>query len=391
MPPLAVLNAGSSSLKFAILDDERPLCRGQVERIGVAGAEPYARIQDGTGTTLFGERLSASDPEAVLEWIFGWVPTILHGVRPVAIGHRVVHGGETFTAPVRITAEILTQLEALIPLAPLHQPHNLAPIRYLARRDPSLPQVACFDTAFHATQSRLERLFALPRSYFDRGIKRYGFHGLSYEYIASCLSALDPRAAAGRTIVCHLGNGASMCALSAGRSVATTMSFTALDGLPMGTRCGSLDPGVLLYLLAQEKMDPGAVSDLLYRQSGLLGISGTSSDMRDLLADPRPEAVEAVEFFCYRIARELGTLTAVLGGLDALVFTAGIGENAAAVRAKVCDRSAWLGVRIDPVANAANQTVLHALQSQVAVYIVPTDEERMIARHVRNICGLAPG
>lgn len=400
--PILVLNAGSSTLKFALLREEKHLVRGVIDAINPTGQGAVARIKDGTGKVLVDEFIGGVEHAAVLKWLWRWLPETFPDLAPAAVGHRVVHGGDTFSAPVRITPDILTQLEALAPLAPLHQPHNLAPIRHLLRTYPDLPQVACFDTAFHATQPRLERMFALPRRYFEQGVKRYGFHGLSYEYIATCLPDLEPRAARGRTVVCHLGNGVSLCALLGGKSVATTMGFSTLDGVPMGTRCGSLDPGVLLYLLDPEaparygltlpdasssekrilSHSPREITHLLYHQSGLLGVSGVSSDMRELLASSQPEAAEAVELFCYRLARELGALAAVLGGLDALVFTAGIGENAALVRSKVCQRAAWLGVCIDEQANTEHRTRLDAPGSAVAVLVIPTDEERLIARHV---------
>jgi acetate kinase len=297
----------------------------------------------------------------------------------------VVHGGDHFVAPTIVTPEVLKQLDSLTPLAPLHQPNSLGPIRFLTRRFPELPQVACFDTAFHATQSRIERMYALPREYFDRGIKRYGFHGLSYEFIAGRLPEVDTRAAAGLTIVCHLGNGASLCAMQAGRSVATTMGFTPLDGIPMGTRCGSISPDVLLHQLTQEKMTVEELSSLLYRRSGLLGISGISADMRDLLTSSAPSAAEAVEYFCYRIAREIGSLAATLGGLDAIVFTAGIGEHAARVRARVLELSKWLGVAFDAEANAADRDSLHSAASAVDVLVIPTNEELMICRHTQRV------
>jgi acetate kinase len=388
-PVILVLNAGSSSLKFAVLAGERTLCRGVIDRIGVRGRPQHANARGADGTSLIDGDLAATDHDEALDWLVDWVPSVLGGATPGAVGHRVVHGGDSFSAPVRVTPDVVARLEALVPLAPLHQPHNLGPIKFLLARRPGLLQVACFDTAFHATMDRLERLFALPRDYYHRGVKRYGFHGLSYEFIAARLPDVDPRAAAGRTVVAHLGNGASMCALRAGRSVATTMGFTAIDGLMMGTRTGSIDPGVLLYLLQQEGMTPDQVSDLLYTKSGLLGVSGISSDMRDLLASDRPEAAEAVELFCRRIAQALGSLVAVLGGLDALVFTGGIGEHAAPVRARVCELSEWLGVRLDPAANAAHRQALHAADSAAALLVIPTDEERMIARHVVRTLGLS--
>jgi acetate kinase len=333
---------------------------------------------------LFEGPIPACNHQQALTWLLDWLRQSRLALTPAAVGHRVVHGGDEFLAPARVTPEVLARLELLVPLAPLHQAHNLAPIRYLARQFPQLPHVACFDTAFHATQMRTERMYALPGLWFDRGIKRYGFHGLSYEYIARELPRIDSRAASGRTVVCHLGNGASLCALRAGRSVATTMGFTALEGLPMGTRCGAIDPGILLYLLDHGKMTVADLADLLYHRSGLLGVSGVSADMRDLLKSSAASAAEAVEYFGYRIARELGSLAAALGGLDAIVFTGGIGEHAAPVRARVAELAHWLGVRIDPDANAASRTKLHSSDSTVSVFVIPTNEELMIALHTRR-------
>ena len=275
------------------------------------------------------------------------------------VGHRVGHGGVKYVQPVRVDEQVLAELERLIPLAPLHQPHNLAPIRLVLERMPDVPQVACFDTAFHHTNPPLAQMFALPKALTDAGVRRYGFHGLSYEYIASVLPERAPEAAAGKTVVLHLGNGSSMCALAAGQSVATTMGFSALDGLPMGTRCGALDPGVILFLLEQKKMDVPALEKLLYSQSGLLGVSGISSDVRVLLESQEPGAKLALDLYVYRIGRELGSLAAALGGLDAIVFTAGIGENAVLIRERVCRDAAWLGVELDPAANAKAWALHH--------------------------------
>jgi acetate kinase len=297
----------------------------------------------------------------------------------------VVHGGAGLAAPVRITPEIVTRLEALVPLAPLHQLANLLPIKTLLADRPGLPQVACFDTAFHRAMPGPAQAFALPRALTDAGVRRYGFHGLSYEYVTSVLPRFDPRAAAGRTVVLHLGNGASMCAVANGRSIATTMGFTALDGLVMGTRCGSLDPGVVLHLLDTRGMDARGLERLLYHESGLLGLSGLSSDMRELLASDLPASRLAVDVFVYRARRELGSLAAALGGLDAMVFTAGIGEHAAAVRASVCRDAAWLGVELDAAANEAGGPRISSDASRVAVWVIPTDEELMIARHTRDL------
>jgi acetate kinase len=307
------------------------------------------------------------------------------GMALEAVGHRVVHGGPTFSHPALLDAPLLAALEQFVPLAPLHQPHNLRPIRVLLDRRPELPQVACFDTAFHATNPELAHRFAIPGDLHDAGVRRYGFHGLSYEYIASVLPDHDSRAALGRTVVCHLGNGSSMCAIDAGRSVASTMGFTALDGLPMGTRCGAIDPGVLLYLMDERKMGARAIESLLYRESGLLGVSGLSSDMRILLESHEPRAALAVDLYVYRIGRELGSLAAALGGLDALVFTAGIGEHSAAIRERVCRSAAWLGVTLDESANRAGGPRISTTDSQVSAWVIPTNEELMIARHTQRL------
>jgi acetate kinase len=288
---------------------------------------------------------------------------------------------------VLATPEVLAKLDELVPLAPLHQPHNLEPVRIIARRRPELPQVLCFDTAFHRAQPEVAQAFALPEKITSRGVRRYGFHGLSYEYIASVLPEFAPSAATGRTVVAHLGNGASMCAMAAGKSVASTMGFTAVDGLPMGTRCGSLDPGVILYLIDQMGMDARAIENLIYKESGLLGVSAVSSDMRELLASDDPRARFAVELFAYRIGRELGSLAAALGGIDALVFTAGIGEHAPAVRERVCKSAAWLGIELDAQANSRGGPCISTASSKVSAWVIPTDEELMIARHTQATIG----
>lgn len=384
---IVVLNAGSSSLKFSLFALDRDALalqmRGQLEGLATA---PRFIAQDAAATTIAERTWPAPlDHAGAIDHLLLFLQGHLGAQRLVAAGHRVVHGGIAFDRPVRIDAAIVAELEALVPLAPLHQPHNLAPIRAIAARAPDLPQVACFDTSFHRTQPPLAQAYALPPAITGRGVRRYGFHGLSYEYIAGELHALDPRAAAGRVVVAHLGNGASMCALRDGASVATTMGFTALDGLMMGTRSGALDPGVVLYLLDELKMDARAVERLLYREAGLLGVSGISSDMRTLLASAEPRARFAVELFCYRISRELGSLAAALGGLDALVFTGGIGEHAAPVRAQVVEAAAWLGLALDPAANANHARRITTAQSAVPAYVVPTDEALMIARHARTL------
>jgi len=392
---ILVLNAGSSSLKFSVFTaqgagDSLPLVyHGEVEGLGSA-----ARFvaTDATGRRLVDTALAHSAPsgrdhEGALAMALDWIERHGAGLTVSAAGHRVVHGGARFSAPVLIDPTVLGELERLVPLAPLHQPHNLAAIRALAGLKPALPQVACFDTAFHHTQPAVAQSYALPRALSESGIKRYGFHGLSYEYIADVLPHFLGGAAEGRVVVGHLGNGASMCALERRRSVATTMGFSVLDGLPMGTRCGAIDPGVILYLLSERGMDAAAVSDLLYHQSGFLGVSGISHDMRDLLNSDSPDAARAIDLFVYRIGRELGSLAAALGGLDALVFTAGIGEHAAPIRARVCEAARWLGIDLDEAANHHGGRRISADHSTVSVWVIPTDEEQMIARHTRVLLG----
>ncbi len=385
---ILVVNAGSSSIKFSLFLERGealdPLLGGQIESLYTA---PRFKAKDAAGAVL-GERQWAQGEalghDGAIAYLAGFLRERLGEHRLAAVGHRVVHGGLDYAAPVRLTAEIVGHLEQFIPLAPLHQPHNLKPIRLLLANQPQLPQVACFDTAFHRHQPEVAQAFALPSEITDRGVRRYGFHGLSYEYIASVLPEYDARAAAGRTVVLHLGNGASLCAIQGGKSVASTMGFTAVDGLPMGTRSGNLDPGVVLYLMDELKMDARAIEKLLYQQSGLLGVSGISSDMRTLLASDEPRAKFAVELFVYRIGRELGSLAAALGGLDALVFTAGIGEHAAPIRERVCQAAAWLGVELDPAANAAGGPRISAENSRIPAWVIPTNEELMIARHTRT-------
>ncbi len=319
----------------------------------------------------------------------GWLREHFSDIALIGVGHRVVHGGADYAMPVRIDPAVLAKLEALCPLAPLHQPHNLAGIRAVAGLRPELPQVACFDTAFHRAHPEVADWYALPRRFYDDGIRRYGFHGLSYEYIAHALPEVAPEIADGRVVVAHLGSGASMCAMQAGRSIDSTMGFTALDGLPMGTRCGALDPGVILHLNRAYGMDADAIERLLYHDCGLKGVSAISNDMRDLLASDDPRAAQAIELFVWRIGRELGALAAALGGLDGLVFTAGIGERSAAIRARVCARAAWLGIALDEAANRAGGPKISTATSRVAVYAIPTDEEQMIARHTLAVLGRA--
>jgi acetate kinase len=386
---LLVLNAGSSSLKFSVFldgDPPRPLLRGQLEGILT---QPRFMAMDAAGKVVGGHEWAAGTSlghAGAVEYLFTWGRGgTLGGHRIAAVGHRVGHGGARFTGPVRVTDEVLAALKELIPLAPLHQPHNLAAIKAVSQHAPRLPQAACFDTGFHRNQPPVAQAFALPRRYADEGIRRYGFHGLSYEYVASVLPDFDARAAAGRTVVAHLGNGASMCALKSGQSVATTMGFSAVDGLPMGTRCGSLDPGVLLYLMERYGMNAHALEKLIYKESGLLGMSEISSDMRVLLASRDPRAAEAVDLFVYRIGREVGSLAAALGGIDALVFTGGIGENAASIRARVCRDAVWLGVKLDEAANEGRGPRISTDGSRVAVWVIPTNEELMIAQHTRRV------
>lgn len=383
---ILVLNAGSSSIKFSLFDaacaaGPTLVLGGQIENLYT---NPRFRARDAAGTAL-GERTwphgTLLAHEGAIEYLVEFLLTSREHHRLVAVGHRVMHGGVDFNSPVLIDDAVLTRLEALVPLAPLVQPHNLGLIRIVAACRPGLPQVACFDTAYHRGQPELAQRFALPSAITERGVRRYGFHGLSYEYIASVLPGIEPRALAGRVVVAHLGNGASMCALDAGCSVASTTGFSAFEGLPTGTCCGTLDPGVVLYLMDELGMDARAIEMLLYRESGLLGVSGISSDMRELLASADPRARLAVDLFVYRIGRELGSLVAALGGLDVMVFTGGIGEHAAAIRARVCASAAWLGVALDVAANASGQTYISQPSSAVVALVVPTDEELMIARH----------
>jgi acetate kinase len=386
---ILVLNAGSSSIKFSVFlergEDLEPGIRGQVEGLATR-ARFVSNSPDGliTSEKTWPEG-SPPGHDGALDHLIDHLRSELAGDRLIGIGHRVVHGGLDYTRPVRVDAAVLDVLETYIPLAPLHQPHNLTPIRRALARMPHLPQVACFDTSFHRSQPEVAQMFALPAELREDGVRRYGFHGLSYEYIASRLPEAAPQAAAGRVVVLHLGNGASMCALAAGRSVASTMGFTAVEGLVMGTRCGALDPGVILYLMDQRGMDARAVETLIYTRSGLLGVSGISSDMRVLLASEDPRARLAVDLFLYRIGRELGSLAAALGGLDAIVFTGGIGENAPEIRRRVCRDAAWLGVAIDPEANAAGRGCVSTPASRIGVWVIPTNEEVMIARHTQRL------
>jgi len=389
-----VLNAGSSSLKFCVY--RRPEAaswgleaRGQIEGIGTS---PRFTAKDGAGTTLATETLDATvrDVPAALDGLAAWLRGRYRGARVLAVGHRVVHGGAKYAASVVVTSDVMADLKALVPLAPLHQPYNLAAIEAVAARLPGVPQVACFDTSFHRGQPVVAEMIPLPAEIRQKGVQRYGFHGLSYEYIASILPDVAPEIADGRVIVAHLGSGASLCALKRRRSVDSTLGFTALDGLCMGTRPGSVDPGVILYLFQTLGLSAKEVETMLYKKSGLLAISGISNDMRDLIGSAEPSAVLAVDYFVYRVAREIGALAAVLGGIDGLVFTAGIGENSAAIRERICRASAWLGIDLDPDANERKGTRISRSASRVSAWVVPTNEELMIARHTAVLLGLVP-
>jgi len=385
-PTILVLNAGSSSIKFqlfAVSGDtelERRI-KGQMEGIGT---RPRLLAKSSDGSVLVDETSTAaqlSGVPAALDRVVAFLRENIGGRLPTAIGHRVVHGGPQFSEPTLVNPAVLNELERLTPLAPLHQPHNVGLIRLILNRQPQLPQVACFDTAFHRGHPEVADRYAIPEPLYAEGVRRYGFHGLSYEYIARRLHQVAPKVANGRVVVAHLGSGASMCAIVGGKSVESTMGFTALDGIPMGTRPGQIDPGVLLYLLTERGMDPEAVQDLLYRESGLKGLSGISNDMRDLESSADPAAALAVDYFVYRVGLHAGMLAAALGGLDAFVFTAGIGENSVTIRARIAEKLAWLGVAFDAGGNAARASLISKPESRVALYVVPTDEELMIARH----------
>jgi len=385
MDAILVVNAGSSSVKFQVFaavetDELKPIVKGQMDGIGT---QPRLRAEAVDRTLLIDRTYTTdkvADVSAAIHEAGGWLRET-QKVNLVAIGHRVVHGGSEYGRPVLIDAGVVSRLEKYVSLAPLHQPNNLAPIRSLLASHPNLPQVACFDTAFHRGHSAVADHFAIPQQLYDEGVRRYGFHGLSYEYIAERLRQVAPDVANRRVIVAHLGSGASMCALLEGRSIESTMGFTALDGLPMGTRPGQIDPGVVLYLIAEKGMSATAVQDLLYRECGLKGLSGLSNDMRKLEASGVPRAAFAIDYFVYRAGLQAGMLAAALGGLDAFVFTAGIGENSPTIRGRICEKMSWLGLNLDPTANAAGAQLISQPRSRVAVYVIPTDEELMIARH----------
>jgi acetate kinase len=385
---ILVINAGSSSVKFSVFETmaDRSLSAGAHGQVEGIGTSPHFEVADPKGNKLADGPVVGDGHSGAIAAIHDWFAA--HAGSEAGfdgVGHRVVHGGSVYSQPVLIDSQIIAALEALIPLAPLHQPHHIAAIRAISAIAPKMPQVACFDTAFHRSQPALAQEFALPRELAAKGVRRYGFHGLSYEYIVSALPEFMPDCAEGKLVVAHLGNGASMCAIDRGRSVAATMGFTAIDGLPMGTRTGALDPGVILYLLQHERMDADAIEKLIYQRSGLLGVSGISSDMRTLLASNTQSAKEAVDLFVYRIGRELGSLAAALGGLDALVFTAGIGEHAPEIRARACREAHWLGITLDEEANAKGGPQISSPGSAVSAWVIPTDENLMIARHTRRL------
>ena len=387
-----VLNAGSSSLKFCIYRRAgggawRLEARGQIEGIGSA---PMLSAKDGADAVLVDEKLDAAvrDGRSALDALAAWIRSRYAGSRVLAVGHRVVHGGPSYARPIVVTPQVLEDLRELIPLAPLHQPHNLAAIEAVSERLPDVPQVACFDTAFHRGQPAVAEVVPLPRELCRGGVQRYGFHGLSYEYIASVLPEVAPEIAEGRVVVAHLGSGASLCALRGRKSIDSTLGFTALDGLCMGTRPGALDPGVVLYLFQNLGLSEKEVESILYKKSGLLGVSGISNDMRILLDSREPSARLAIDYFVYRASKEIGALAAVLGGIDALVFCAGIGERSVEIRRRLCEASRWLGVELDPDANARGGPRISRAGSSASAWVIPTNEELMIARHTSALLDL---
>ena len=394
MDTILVANAGSSSVKFQVfgIGQDGSLQRQLKGQMDGIGSRPRLRATAADGSVLIDrnyEKEAVPDVSTALTTAGGWLRDDLR-IDPVAVGHRVVHGGPDYDRPVRVEKDVLTRLERYVSLAPLHQPYNLAPIRSILARFPDIPQVACFDTAFHRGHGELADRYAIPGSLYAEGVRRYGFHGLSYEYIANTLPQVAPDVASGRVIVAHLGSGASMCALDNGRSVESSMGFTALDGLPMGTRPGQIDPGVVLYLISEKGMAPADVQNFLYRECGLKGLSGISNDMRELLTSDDPRAAFAIDYFVYRASLFAGMLAAALQGVDALVFTAGVGENSAAVRAAVAAKMGWLGVLIDAAANAKHARLISTPESRVTVYVLPTDEELMIARHTLALLSRKP-
>jgi acetate kinase len=395
MDTILVVNAGSSSVKFQVFDTDgnsglTRLIKGQMDGIG---ARPRLRAAAADGTVLIDEAYAPermADVPTALATAGAWLRET-QNLAPIAVGHRVVHGGPQYDRPTLVDARVLADLERYVSLAPLHQPNNLAPIRSIQARFPDLPQVACFDTAFHRSHPALADHYAIPERLYAEGVRRYGFHGLSYEFVASRLPQVAPKVAGGRVIVAHLGSGASMCALANGRSIESTMGFTALDGLPMGTRPGQLDPGVVLYLIEEKRMSAAEVQKLLYGECGLKGLSGISNDVRELEASSDPRARFALDYFVYRIGLQAGLLAAALGGLDAFVFTAGIGENSPSMRARIADKLTWLGGVLDPQANAKGDTSIAARDSRIGLHVVPTDEELMIARHTAALLAAGGG
>jgi acetate kinase len=389
---IAVINAGSSSIKFALFEgeEEQLLFRGQIENIGVA---PKLTAEDPDGKKVVENEWQAAelDHGKATRVILETAIELLGGKHVAGVGHRVVHGGTRFTEPTLVTRNVIASLKELCPLAPLHQPHNLAAIEAIQSAAPHIPQVACFDTAFHQSQPHIAQAFALPRELTEGGIRRYGFHGLSYEFVSSRLRTVAPEYADKKIIIAHLGNGASICAIHKGRSVATTMGFTAVEGLVMGTRCGTLDPGVLIYLMDERGLDARGLESLVYKKSGLLGVSGISSDMRTLRQSDDPKAREAIDLFVYRIVREIGSLAAALGGIDGLVFTGGIGQRDILTRREVIAGCAWLGASIDEDANSAGEARIDDDYSKFPIWVLPTDEERVIARHTAALLERKPG
>src|SRR4051812_40436549 len=384
-----VLNAGSSSLKFCVYEPQmegqlKLISGGQIEGIG---SKPMLKAKDSAGKLIANQELKTpvKDGYEALDYLALWLRSQFPHANVLGVGHRVVHGGKNYFRPTLVTEEVLSDLKTLIPLAPLHQPYNLAAIEAVAQRMPGVPQVACFDSGFHRTHEAVADLVPLPKEIRDKGIQRYGFHGLSYEYISAALPIVAPQIAKRKIIVAHLGSGASLCAMNNGKSIDTTLGFTALDGLCMGTRPGSLDPGIVLYLFQTLALTPKEVENILYKKSGLLGISGISNDMRLLLENDEPSAQLAIDYFVYRAAKEIGALAAVLGGIDALVFTAGIGENSPVIRKKICKASAWLGIELDETANERKASEISTAQSKVAVWVIPTNEELMIAKHLSQV------
>lgn len=386
---IVVINSGSSSLKFSVFISDSTLksfIRGQIESIFT---DPHFIAYDESNNIIAEKSWETNTRlghEGAIDFIFQFGRSgVMESHKLVSAGHRVVHGGMSYKDPVIVDDYVIDSLEELIPLAPLHQPYNIVAIKAIRTRTPGFPQVACFDTSFHHTQSHIERTYAIPRKYTEEGIKRYGFHGLSYEYITSVLPAYDKNLALGRVVIAHLGNGASMCAVNAGKSIATTMGFTAVCGLPMGTRSGTIDPGILIYIMDNYGMDARELEDLIYKQSGLLGVSGISSDMRTLLSSEDSHAKEAVELFTYRIGRELGSLVAALEGIDGIVFTGGIGENAAYIREEVCLAAKWLGLELDKEANRTGGPKISKKGSKVSAWVIPTNEEFVIASHTKRL------